>query len=56
MKKDIKYRITKCYMIEVIDKDGKELKSDFSFTLYRDTKKKAEQMVKEYKESVSKDR
>lgn len=56
MKKDIKYRITKCYLIEVIDEDGKELKGDFSFTSYCDTEKKAEQMVKEYKESVSKDR
>ena len=50
MSKAEKIRITKCYLIEICDKDGKELISDFCFGNYHDTKLQAEKMKKEYEE------
>lgn len=44
----IKYRITKCYLIEIVDKDGKEINSDFSFLNYQETKKQAQNMLNDY--------
>ena len=51
MSKAEKIRITKCYLIEICDKDGKELISDFCFNNYRETKLQAEKMMKDYKEN-----
>lgn len=48
MKKADKIRITKCYLIEICDKDDKALDSDFSFLNYHDTKIKAEKMKDDY--------
>ena len=38
-------RITKCYLIEITDDDGKEIESDFSFLSYHETKKQAQEMM-----------
>ncbi len=43
-----KVRITKCYLIEVCDKDGKELDSDFFFGNYQDAKLQGEIMKNKY--------
>lgn len=46
--KAVKARITKCYLIEIIDKDGNELESDYSFVSYQDAKKIGQRMKDEY--------
>ncbi len=48
MSKAEKIRITKCYLIEICDKDGKELESEYTFVSYQDAKKLAQQMLHEY--------
>lgn len=54
--KNFKLRITKCYLVEVVDKDGNEQEyrrdgnvyeaSDFCFGTKEDAKKLGEQMIK----------
>lgn len=56
MQKDIKIRITKCYLIEICDKDGKELISDFCFGNYHESKEQGERMLKAYKAGGTNDR
>lgn len=48
MAKATKVRITKCYLIEICDKDGNELECDYSFVSYQDAKKIAQRMKEEY--------
>ena len=43
-------RITKCYLIEICGKDGKELQSDFSFLTYHESKLLGENMKNKYNE------
>lgn len=44
----VKVRITKCYLIEICDKEGNELESDYCFMNYQDAKKQAQQMKDDY--------
>ena len=46
MKKDI--RITKCYLVEYIDKNEKELCSDFCFGNKEDAEKLGKKLKKDY--------
>ena len=48
MEKATKVRITKCYLIEVCDKNGKELISDFCFGDYHESKTRAEKMKNDF--------
>ena len=50
--KATKVRITKCYLIEICDKDGKELEHDFSFMSYHEAKEQGEQMKNEYNKTL----
>lgn len=48
MAKATKVRISKCYLVEICDKDGNELKSEYTFVSYQDAKKLGQQMMNEY--------
>ena len=50
MAKATKVRITKCYLVEICDKDGNELESEYTFVSYQDAKKLAQQLKNEYNE------
>ena len=50
--KAVNVRITQCYLIEVIDKDGKELDHDFCFLTYGETKKQARKMLENYNRRI----
>lgn len=52
MAKATKVRITKCYLIEICDKDGNELESDYSFVSYQDAKKLAQEMKNDYNRRI----
>lgn len=52
MVKASKVRITKCYLIEICDKEGNELQCDYSFVSYQDTKKLAQQMKDDYNREI----
>ena len=43
-------RITKCYLVEYIDDNGKELCSDFCFGTKKDAEEVGERLKKEYVE------
>lgn len=43
----MKKRITKCYLVEIIDDEGKEIKSDFCFGTKKDCEILAEKLEKE---------
>lgn len=55
MAKATKVRITKCYLIEICDKDGNELESDYSFVSYQDAKKLAQEMKNDYNRRIEED-
>lgn len=44
MKEAKKVRITKCYLIELCDSEGKEITSDFCFLPYHKAKEQGEKM------------
>ena len=46
--KATKVRITKCYLIEICDKDGNELESEYSFMNHQEVKKQAQEMKDDY--------
>lgn len=48
-KNKYKIEITKAYLIAIVDKDGNEIDSDWSFLNYNETKKQAEKMLERYK-------
>lgn len=50
MAKATKVRITKCYLVEICDKDGNELESEYTFVSYQDAKKLGQQMINGYNE------
>lgn len=50
--KATKVRITKCYLVEICDKDGNELESDYTFVSYKDAKKLAQQMKNDYNRRI----
>lgn len=50
MNKAIKVRITRCYLIEIVDKDGNELACEYTFCNREDAKKTGERMIREYNE------
>ena len=50
MKQKYKAKITKAYLIEIVDKDGYEVASDWSFFDYKGTKQVAENLLKEVKQ------
>lgn len=52
MEKATKVRISKCYLIEICDKDGNELACDYSFVSYNDAKKIGQRMKAEYNKEV----
>ena len=41
-------RITKCYLVEYVDNNGKELCSDFCFGTKKDAEKVGERLKKNY--------
>lgn len=45
-------RITRCYLVEYIDKDGKEVESDFCFGTKEDAKKLGNQLKDNYKKQI----
>lgn len=48
MAKATKVRISKCYLVEICDKDGNELDSEYTFVSYQDAKKLGQQLKNEY--------
>jgi len=50
--KATKVRITKCYLVEICDKEENELESDFFFVSYQDAKKLAQQMKDDYNRRI----
>lgn len=48
-----KIRITKCYLIEVVDENDKELVSDFFFGKLADAKKEGEIIKNKYNKGMA---
>ena len=48
-----KIRITKCYLIEVVDENDKELVSDFFFGKLADAKKEGEKIINKYNKGMT---
>ena len=48
--KAVKVQITRCYLIQILDKDGNELDCDYCFLSRDEAKKAGEQMKKRYNE------
>ena len=48
-----KIRITKCYLIEIVDENDKELVSDFFFGKLADAKKEGETMKNKYNKEIT---
>lgn len=51
-RKAVKVQITKCYLVQILDKDGYELECDYSFVNKEDAKRIGERMLKEYNEVI----
>lgn len=52
MEKAVKVQITKCYLVQILDKAGNELECDYSFVSREDAKKIGERMLKEHNEVI----
>ena len=52
LEKAVNIRITQCYLIEVINKGGKELESDFCFLTYGEAKKQGKRMLENYNRRI----
>lgn len=48
MNKAIKVQITKCYLVQILDKDGNELACDYSFVSRQDAKEIGNRMKADY--------
>ena len=48
----LKLRVTRCYLVEVVDKEGNEIVSDFTFCDRKDTKRIGERLMKEAAEKL----
>ena len=48
MTKATKVQITKCYLVQILDKDGNELACDYSFVSRQGAKELGERMKAEY--------
>ena len=54
MNKAIKVQITKCYLVQILDKDGNELACDYSFVSRQDAKEIGNRMKADYNADIEK--
>ena len=48
-----KVQITRCYLVQIVDKDGNELDADYTFVSREDAKKLGQQMIDKYNKERS---
>ena len=55
MKKGVKIKITRCYFIQVLDKEDYELDGDFCFLSREEAKKQWQKMLERYNKKTQED-
>lgn len=54
MNKAVKVQITKCYLIQILDKDGNELACDYDFVSRQSAQEIGKRMKEAYNEDIKK--